>query len=55
VGKEIKSVALIANGYHARTDGCSSLATLCWVFCVWLGHPLADPLIGLLVTIAIIE
>lgn len=55
MGKEIKSVALIADGHHARTYGFSSLAMLFWVFCVWLGHPLADPLIGLLFTIAIIR
>ena len=55
VGTEIESVALVADGYHARADGFSSLAVLFGVFGVWLGHPLADPLIGLLITIAIIR
>ena len=54
VGKEIRSAALVADGYHARADGFSSLAVLFGVFDVWLGYPLADPLIGLLITFAVI-
>ena len=53
VGKEIHSAALIADGYHARTDGYTSLAVLFGAVGVWLGFPLADPLIGLGITIAI--
>lgn len=53
VGREINSAALIADGYHARTDGWTSLAVLAGVIGVWLGYPLADPIIGLLITIAI--
>lgn len=53
VGKQIGSVALIADGYHARTDGWTSLAVLFGAMGVWLGFPLADPLIGLLISIAI--
>ncbi len=53
VGKEIKSAALIADGYHARTDGWTSLAVLFGAVGVWFGFPLADPLIGLGITIAI--
>ena len=55
VGKEIGSAALIADGYHARTDGFTSLAVLFGAIGVWLGFPLADPIIGLLITIAIIR
>jgi cation diffusion facilitator family transporter len=55
VGKEIGSAALIADGYHARADGFASLAVLLGVLGVWLGYPLADPLIGLLITIAILR
>lgn len=53
VGREINSAALIADGYHARTDGLTSLAVIVGAFGVWLGFPLADPIIGLLITAAI--
>ena len=55
VGKEIGSAALVVDGYHARADGIASLAVLFGAFGVWLGYPLADPLIGLLITIAILR
>ncbi|TMJ37662.1 MAG: cation transporter [Alphaproteobacteria bacterium] len=53
VGREINSAALIADGYHARTDGFTSLAVVLGAIGVWLGFPLADPIVGLLITIAI--
>ncbi|MFJ6322116.1 MULTISPECIES: cation diffusion facilitator family transporter [unclassified Rhizobium] len=53
VGREMNSAALIADGYHARTDGLTSLAVVLGALGVWLGFPLADPIIGLLITIAI--
>src|SRR5215204_4140365 len=53
VGRQINSAALIADGYHARTDGLTSLAVVIGALGVWLGYPLADPLIGLLITAAI--
>ena len=53
VGKEIGSAALIADGYHARVDGLTSLAVLLGAMGVWLGYPLADPIVGLLITVAI--
>lgn len=53
VGRQINSAALIADGYHARTDGLTSLAVVAGALGVWLGFPLADPIIGLLITIAI--
>lgn len=55
VGKEIGSAALVADGYHARTDGLTSLAVLVGAIGVWLGYPLADPLVGLLITGAILR
>lgn len=55
IGNEIGSAALIADGYHAREDGFTSLAVLFGVIGVWLGYPIADPLIGLLITIAILR
>jgi cation diffusion facilitator family transporter len=54
VGKEIGSAALIADGYHARTDGWTSLAVLVGAVGVRLGYPKADPIIGILITIAIL-
>lgn len=53
VGKEISSAALIADGYHARVDGLTSLAVFFGAVGVWLGYPIADPIIGLLITAAI--
>jgi len=53
VGKEIGSAALVADGYHARVDGLTSLAVLFGAVGVWLGFPLADPIVGLLITAAI--
>src|SRR6266498_1548985 len=55
VGKEIQSAALVADGYHARIDGWTSLAVLFGAIGVWLGYPLADPIVGLLITIAIVQ
>jgi len=54
VGREIGSAALIADGYHARTDGWTSLAVLAGAIGVWLGYPLADPIVGLLIAAAIL-
>ena len=53
VGREIDSAALIADGYHARTDGLTSLAVVAGAIGVWLGFPLADPIVGILITLAI--
>ena len=54
VGQDIGSAALIADGYHARVDGWTSLAVLVGALGVWLGYPLADPVVGLLITVAIL-
>jgi cation diffusion facilitator family transporter len=54
VGREIGSAALIADGHHARVDGLTSLAVLFGALGVWLGYPLADPIVGLLITVAIL-
>ena len=53
VGRQMNSAALIADGYHARTDGITSLAVVAGAIGVWLGFPLADPIVGLLITVAI--
>jgi cation diffusion facilitator family transporter len=54
VGKQIGSAALVADGVHARIDGFTSLAVVLGVVGVMLGFPLADPIIGLLISAAII-
>lgn len=55
VGREINSAALVADGYHSRTDGLTSLGVLGSAIGVWLGFPMADPLIGLVITVAILR
>ena len=55
VGREIGSAALEADGMHARTDGLASLAVLVGAIGVWLGFPRADPIVGLLITIPILQ
>jgi len=54
-GKEIGSAALVADGYHARIDGITSLGVLIGVVGVWLGYPQADALVGLAITIVIFK
>lgn len=54
VGKEIGSAALVADGYHARVDGFTSLAVLLGVIGVWIGVPIIDPLVGLGITVTIL-
>lgn len=55
VGKEINSVALIADGYHARVDGFTSLAVLLGAIGIWFGFPLADPIVGIGISLAILQ
>lgn len=55
VGKEIGSAALVADGYHARADGFTSLAVVAGAAGVGFGFPLADPIIGLLITAFILK
>ncbi|WP_407686640.1 cation diffusion facilitator family transporter [Mycobacterium sp. HUMS_1102779] len=54
VGRRIGSAALVADGLHARIDGFTSLAVLFAAGGVALGFPLADPIIGLVITVAIL-
>lgn len=54
VGRQISSAALIADGYHARTDGLTSLAVVLGALGVWAGFQLADPIIGLIITVVIL-
>jgi len=55
VGREIHSAALIADGDHARIDGLTSLGVLASAIGIWLGFPLADPLVGLIITALILR
>ena len=54
VGRKIGSAALVADGLHARTDGFTSLAVLLGVGGVAIGWNWADPVTGLLITVAIL-
>ncbi|MBA3411593.1 MAG: cation transporter [Geodermatophilaceae bacterium] len=54
VGRKIGSAALVADGLHARTDGFTSLAVVAAALGVLAGFPLADPIVGLLITVAIL-
>ena len=54
VGRRIGSAALVADGLHARTDGFTSLSVLASACGVALGFPLADPIVGMLITVAIL-
>jgi cation diffusion facilitator family transporter len=54
VGRRIGSAALVADGLHARTDGFTSLAVLIGAAGVAIGWQWADPVIGLVITVAIL-
>jgi len=54
IGRRIGSAALVADGLHARTDGFTSLAVVVGALGVLAGFPLADPIIGLVITLAIL-
>ncbi|MEW6324675.1 MAG: cation diffusion facilitator family transporter [Nitrospirota bacterium] len=55
VGREIGSAALIADGRHAHVDALTSLSVLFGAVGVWLGYPLADPVVGLLIAGVIVH
>jgi cation diffusion facilitator family transporter len=54
VGRHIGSAALVADGLHARSDGLTSLAVVAGAGGVAVGWPLADPIVGLVITVAIL-
>jgi cation diffusion facilitator family transporter len=54
-GRRIGSAALVADGHHARVDGFTSLAVVAGVAGLALGYPLADPIVGLLISLAILR
>lgn len=54
-GRRLSSPALIADGNHARVDGFVSLGVVVSAIGVWLGAEIADPLVGLLITLVILK
>lgn len=54
VGRRIGSAALVADGVHARTDGFTSLAVVLGALGVMAGFPLADPIVGIVISAAIV-
>jgi cation diffusion facilitator family transporter len=54
-GQRLDSPALMADGAHARTDGFVSLGVVASSIVVALGVPVADPLIGLAITVVILK
>ncbi|MBI2940761.1 MAG: cation transporter [Chloroflexi bacterium] len=55
VGREIGSAALIADGQHARVDSLTSLSVLIGAAGSLAGYPILDPLVGFLITVAILQ
>jgi len=55
VGKEIGSAALVADGRHAHADALTSLAVTLGAGGVWLGYPVADPAVGLVISAIILR
>ena len=54
-GRRLESAALIADGHHARIDGLVSLGVVVSALAASLGAELADPLIGLAITLVILR
>jgi cation diffusion facilitator family transporter len=54
-GHRLSSPALIADGNHAAADAYVSLAVIASAIVVALGAPIADPLIGLAITLLILR
>jgi cation diffusion facilitator family transporter len=54
-GRRLASPALIADGNHARVDGFVSLGVVVSAMGVALGFDLADPIVGLAITLVILK
>ena len=54
-GRKLESPALVADGNHARADGFVSLGVVVSAGIVALGGRIADPLIGLTITLVILR
>jgi cation diffusion facilitator family transporter len=55
VGRSIGSSALVADGYHARTDGLTSLAVVAAAVGALAGVSLLDPIVGLVIAAMILK
>lgn len=53
-GRKIGSAAMVTDGLHARTDGLTSLSVLLAAIGTRLGFPIIDPIIGMLIGVAIL-
>lgn len=54
-GRRLDSAALVADGQHARVDGFVSLGVVASAALVALGLEVADPLVGLAITLVILR
>jgi len=54
-GRRLASAAMIADGNHARTDGFVSLGVVLSAVLVALGAQIADPIVGLVITLVILR
>lgn len=54
-GERLDSAALVADGHHASADAYVSLAVIASAAVVAVGLPIADPLIGLAITVVILR
>jgi cation diffusion facilitator family transporter len=54
-GRRLESPALVADGYHARTDGLVSLGVVLSALLVWAGLDAADPVIAIVISAIILR
>ena len=55
MGRKIKSPAIVADGQHQRVDIISSISILVGVVVANMGYPKLDPIIGLMISLMILE
>jgi cation diffusion facilitator family transporter len=54
IGRKIQSEALIADGFHSRTDAYMSLSVLIGAIGAYFGLPIIDPIIGVIIGVMIL-
>jgi cation diffusion facilitator family transporter len=55
VGKDMGSAGLMADGDQARVDGWTIIAVLVGTIGTWFGYPIVDPIVGFVITLAIVR
>ena len=55
VAQRVRSTLLVANAWHARSDAASSLIALVGIGASLLGHPVLDPVAGLVVGLFVLR